>query len=584
MRAWRHSLVWKIALPVPLALLAMILAIGFIIPRQIEADTQATAVENALQTIAQFRSVRDYYNTAIVPKIRGSQDLKLTHLHANDPKGAPIPATFMLDMSARLQDKGVSLSFYSPYPFPERANRQTDAFQKAAWEQFQKNPDTPFIDRTVLNGKEVVRVAVGDRLGEACVACHNSHPQSPKKDWKVGDVRGVFEIQTVIDAQLARGHMLTYSVLGVVLLGGLAVLIVSLWATRTVARPLLAMGGAVARLAGGERRLNLSREAARADEIGGLARALEGFGTALEQQEAREAAEREEMARKAARQAELESLTQSFDSAVSSLLGKVNGMTDQLHRAAGTMTSTVQQANSAFTAIASSTDQTHANVEATAGAAEELLASNAEIAGRVREALTISRNAVAETETVDRQIASLTETVERIGMAGQLINEIAAQTNLLALNATIEAARAGDAGKGFAVVASEVKALAAQTARATEEIAAQIAAVRSGTSNAAGAVREVGHVIQSLERLAADISGSVEQQGAATSEIARQMQEAANGTRAVAEEMNAATGTVDQARQASATVHDSAANLNSESQSLRGTVEKFLAGVRMGAR
>ena len=222
MRAWRHSLVWKIALPVPLALLAMILAIGFIIPRQIEADTQATAVENALQTIAQFRSVRDYYNTAIVPKIRGSQDLKLTHLHANDPKGAPIPATFMLDMSARLQDKGVSLSFYSPYPFPERANRQTDAFQKAAWEQFQKNPDTPFIDRTVLNGKEVVRVAVGDRLGEACVACHNSHPQSPKKDWKVGDVRGVFEIQTVIDAQLARGHMLTYSVLGVVLLGGLA--------------------------------------------------------------------------------------------------------------------------------------------------------------------------------------------------------------------------------------------------------------------------------------------------------------------------------------------------------------------------
>lgn len=138
--------------------------------------------------------------------------------------------------------------------------------------------------------------------------------------------------------------------------------------------------------------------------------------------------------------------------------------------------------------------------------------------------------------------------------------------------------------EGFAVVASEVKALAAQTARATEEIATQIAAVRNGTNTAAGSVREVGHVIQSLERLAADISGSVEQQGAATSEIARQMQEAANGTRAVAEEMSAATGTVDHARQASATVHDSAANLNSESQSLRGTVEKFLAGVRMGAR
>ncbi len=153
---------------------------------------------------------------------------------------------------------------------------------------------------------------------------------------------------------------------------------------------------------------------------------------------------------------------------------------------------------------------------------------------------------------------------------------------MLALNATIEAARAGEAGKGFAVVASEVKALATQTARVTEEIAAQIAAVRTETGSAAAAVREVGHVIQSLERLAADISGSVEQQGAATGEIARQMQEAANGTRAVAEEMSAATGTVDAARQASSVVHDSAANLTSESQSLRGTVERFLAGVRRG--
>jgi methyl-accepting chemotaxis protein len=580
MGTWHKSLIWKIAIPVPLALFVMIAAIALIIPRQIEADTQATATENALQTIAQFRSVRDYYNTAIVPKVRGSQDLKLTHLHATDPKGVPIPATFMLDMSGRLQDKGVSLQFYSPYPFPERANRASDAFQEAAWDQFQKTPDTPYIERTTLNGKEVVRVALGDRMAEACVACHNSHPQSPKKDWKVGDVRGVFEIQTVIDDQLARGHMLNYSVLGVVLLGGIAVLFVSLLSTRTVARPLLAMGVAVTRLAAGDRQINLTQEAGRADEIGGLAKALQGFGDALTQQDTREAAERAEMARKAARQAEIESLTQSFGTTVSVLLNKVHAMTGQLNNAAGTMTSTVQHANSAFTSIASNTDQTHASVEATAGAAEELFASNAEIAGRVRDALTISRNAVVETESADKHIVGLAETVERIGAAGQLINNIASQTNLLALNATIEAARAGEAGKGFAVVASEVKALATQTARVTEEIAAQIAAVRAETGSAAAAVREVGNVIQSLERLAADISGSVEQQGAATGEIARQMQEAANGTRAVAEEMSAATGTVNAARQASSIVHDSAANLNSESQSLRVTVEQFLTEVR----
>lgn len=205
------------------------------------------------------------------------------------------------------------------------------------------------------------------------------------------------------------------------------------------------------------------------------------------------------------------------------------------------MTDTVQQANSTFATISSATSQTHASVQATAGAAEELLTANANIADRAREALSISRKVVTETKSMDRLIADLRNTVERIANAGRLINEIAGQTNLLALNATIEA-------------------------------------VRAGANSTAEAVREVRGVIKCLERLASDISNSVEQQQAATSRIASQMQDAATA------EVSVAASTVESALQASATVHTSVANLNAESISLQGLAERFLTDVRQEAR
>src|SRR5258706_8001419 len=446
----RKSLVWKLILPVPVALIAMMAVLLVLVPRQVDRDAQETAIETALQTIAHFRSVRDYYNTAVIPKIRDSQGaLQATHLHASDPKGVPIPATFMLDMSGRLQDRGVSLGFYSPYPFPSRAGRKTDVFEREAWDAVSASPDTPFIRRETLRGQEVVRVALGDRMAESCVGCHNAHPQSPKKDWKVGDVRGVFEIVTVIDGPLTRATHLTWILLGVIGACILVVLAASLMATRSVAVPLGTMSRAVARLAQGDRSVALGAEIRREDEIGNLARAMEGFRDAVAERERRAEAEHADAAQRAERQVRLEALTHEFDASITTLMDQVQMMTGRLNDAASSMSSSVGRAKRESAGVVAATEQSNASVATAASASSELLASINDIAGRVERSSEIARAAVEDAKAADMRIEGLAGAVERIGAAGQLINQIAAQTNLLALNATIEAARAGEAGKGL---------------------------------------------------------------------------------------------------------------------------------------
>ena len=276
-------------------------------------------------------------------------------------------------------------------------------------------------------------------------------------------------------------------------------------------------------------------------------------------------------------------------------------LVDQFERSVGTIAATfghqaseVQQAAQAMTGaaadsghrIAAATEASAAasgHVSAAAGGAEELAASVAEIGRQVAESTQIAGQAVREAEATDRCVSGLSEAAGRIGDVVRLISDIAGRTNLLALNATIEAARAGEAGKGFAVVASEVKTLATQTARATQDIGAQIAAMQQATGQAVTALRSIGGTIQRMNEIATAIAAAVEEQGAATQEIARSVQQAAAGAAEVDGNMAAVSRAVDDTGERSQSVLAAATALTEQSAVLKAEVQGFLTAVQQAA-
>jgi methyl-accepting chemotaxis protein len=177
-------------------------------------------------------------------------------------------------------------------------------------------------------------------------------------------------------------------------------------------------------------------------------------------------------------------------------------------------------------------------------------------------------------------VQGLSAAAQKIGDVVKLISDIASQTNLLALNATIEAARAGDAGKGFAVVASEVKSLANQTAKATEEISAQVASMQGATNDAVQAIHSIGGTIGTINEIATTIASAVEEQGAATQEIARNVQEAAQGTGQVSSNIVGVNQAASETGAASSQVLASAEELGKQAETLRADVDQFLANIR----
>lgn len=210
---------------------------------------------------------------------------------------------------------------------------------------------------------------------------------------------------------------------------------------------------------------------------------------------------------------------------------------------------------------AAASTETSANVQNVAAGAEELVASVKEIDRQVDQALTISKTAVDHSTRTSEIMTALSSTVLKIGDVVELINNIASQTNLLALNATIEAARAGEMGKGFAVVASEVKALASQTARATDEIRAQITAVQGSTDEAVSAISDVGRVISEINSISSSISAAISQQASVTNEIARNMQIAARGVEDITQNLGSISGATNQISAATAKVREASQSI-----------------------
>jgi len=361
-------------------------------------------------------------------------------------------------------------------------------------------------------------------------------------------------------------------------------IIVAVLLARSITRPLRRLVTRMGALAGGDT-THAVEGTERRDELGDLARAMEVFRAhSIENRQLVERQEALEREARAERSRTLLDLADGLERRVGAAVSALGRVGESLNGASGQMTRTAQDTSRQTEAVVSAVDLTSSNVQTVAAAAEELAASGNEISRQVGLSADVARTAAAEAQRTDQLVGALATAAGRIGEVVGLIEQIAAQTNLLALNATIEAARAGDAGKGFAVVANEVKGLANQTARATQEVTEQIAAVRAETDRAVQAIRQIGEIIIRVDEASTSIAGAVEEQNAAIHEITRSVQVAASGSREVSERIGEVAAGAGTSLSAAGAVSDSATELVRQNAALSREIESFLTEIRARAR
>jgi methyl-accepting chemotaxis protein len=372
-------------------------------------------------------------------------------------------------------------------------------------------------------------------------------------------------------------NLILFSALGM-LAGLIAAVIIS---TIGITRPLDGLVSVLQRMAQGDVDAEI-KEAARRDEIGAVGKAVEGIKAMVARKAAEEAEVRRaaEEAAAAARKRTMLELADGFERAVGGIVGLVSSSATELQATAQTMTASATETASQSTTVAAAAEQAAANVQTVAAAAEELGSSVQEIGRQVLGSANLAQAAVGEADETQHLVQALSQAAARIGDMVGLISNIAGQTNLLALNATIEAARAGDAGRGFAVVASEVKELAAQTAKATEEISQQIGQIQGVTGQAVSAIEGITGRIREIDSVATSIAAAVEEQGAATQEIVRNVAQAATGTNEVTTNITGVAQASEQTGSAASQVLDAAGELSRQSEHLGAEVSRFLTTVR----
>jgi methyl-accepting chemotaxis protein len=597
-----RSLSIKVLFPTLLVLIVSAVCLMRYMSDATRRNTIDDSIAAAESTVAQYKILRGYYTTKVVAKVKRNTSLDVSFDHREKETTIPLPATMIHDLSEEFSRSvgGMRLRLYSQYPFPNRRDRVLDQFAKDALASLEQHPNEDFVRVEKVDGAETVRVAIADRMtSQSCVDCHNQLASSPKKDWKLGDVRGVLEVSQPVERQLAHNAQLIYSASLITGGSAAAVFVLVTLILHFVEARLKTTVRVMEAVANGDLSQQLPDNSR--DEVGRMCVAVNRAVVALREErqsadlragvdellsivsrvEAGDLMQQAPVGRDGAVGRMADGLNRLFQEFRHSIRGfalhaqSLAESSEELSAVSSEMSSNAEETSIQANVVSAAAEQVSTNTQTVAAGVEEMGASIREIAGNVNQAAKVAQQAVKVAKTTNHTIAKLGESSQEIGKVLKVITSIAEQTNLLALNATIEAARAGEAGKGFAVVANEVKELAKETAKATEDIGQKIESIQGDTRGAVEAINQISQIIDQINEIASTIATAVEMQTATTNEIGRNVSEAAHGSGEIAQNITSVATAALSTTQGASNTQQAAAELSRMAAELQQFVSRF---------
>ena len=552
--AYKNKLSTRLFTPLVIIFIIIFILLAFYVPNITRENAINSAIESAESTVKQYKTIRGYYTKNIIKKILPIANISPDYDHKDNPNKIPLPATFIHELGEEFNNKGImSLKLYSPFPFPNRSNRILDEFGKKAWQALNKDPSKSFAAAETIDNKQVVRVALADTMSQqGCVNCHNSHPNTPKNDWQLNDVRGVLEVQVPIASQLASASKLNITIALLVSFALLVTVALLFFMFRNlISNRLRRVSTALEDIADGDGDLSQRLDESPRDEIGSVSSAFNHF---ISQLETVLIDINQQVTQLSKTTQSMQGITQETQA------GALNqqALADQVANAMNDMKASTQE----MAEIAASTAENSQHAQHESAKSQEIIQQNIQSIDELSMMIKQASDVVGQLETDSQNIGGVLD----------VIRGIADQTNLLALNAAIEAARAGEQGRGFAVVADEVRTLASRTQQSTEEINKMIIQLQDGAKSAVETIHQGDSSIENSTEKASKTNEIINAMSKLIDAIQAQNEQLATAAEQQAAVSNEINQNVDTIKAVSTTTNESSQQLLSMAEEINQAV------------